>query len=70
MGVPMVSDRVRAGTAVWLYATSTASLILGLVCAESISFRSFWPEFCTIVSLGLLLTALIHTIDRRMIRQG
>ena len=70
MGVPMVSGRVWAGTGLWLYATSTASLILGLVCSESISFRGFWPEFCTIVSLGLLLTALIHTIDHRPIRQG
>ncbi len=47
---------------IWLPMASAVSLALAVVCSESIGFRSFWPEFLTVTSLGLLLTSLLRDV--------
>lgn len=55
----------HAPKAIWLYPASVVSLMAGLLCSESVHFRGFWPEFWAVLSLGLLLTSLISTVDER-----
>jgi hypothetical protein len=46
----------------WLPMASAVSLTLAVICSESIELRSFWPEFLTVASLGLLLTSLLRDV--------
>lgn len=55
---------------VWLYSASVVSLVVGLICSESVHFRGFWPEFGAVLSLGLLLTSLIYSVDERAAEGG
>lgn len=59
----MVEAVVRGPKGVWLWSASVVSLVAGLMCSESVHFRGFWPEFWAVLSLGLLLTWLIHSVD-------
>ena len=56
---------VYARKGVWLYSASAVSLVAGLMCSESVHFRGFWPEFWAVLSLGLLLTSLICSVEER-----
>ena len=59
-----MSTIAHAATGVWLYPASAVSFAAGLMCAESVHLRGFWPEFWMVLSLGLLLTSLISSVDR------
>jgi hypothetical protein len=63
-GVVTMSAMGHALAGVWLYPASAASFAAGLMCSESVHLRGFWPEFWMVLSLGLLLTSLISSVDR------
>ncbi len=54
---------IQVPKSVWLYAASVVSLVAALLCSESIDFRGFWPEFGAVLSLGLLVTSLIWSVE-------
>jgi len=59
-----MSAMAHAPAGVWLCPASVVSFAAGLMCAESVHLRGFWPEFWMVLSLGLLLTSLISSVDR------
>jgi hypothetical protein len=59
-----MSAIAHAPAGVWLYPASVVSFAAGLLCSESVHLRGFWPEFWMVLSLGLLLTSLIASVDR------
>ena len=60
-----MSTIAHAATGVWLYPASAVSFAAGLMCSESVHLRGFWPEFWIVLSLGLLLTSLVCSVDER-----
>ncbi len=62
----MASAVFRVGKGVWLCSASVAALVTGLACSESVHFRGFWPEFWIALSLGLVVTSLVWSVEARV----
>jgi len=60
----------RARHSFWLCPASVTCFVVGLMCSESVHFRVFWPDFWVVLSLGLLLTSLICSVDERVAGEG
>ncbi len=65
-----MSAIMRARNSFWLYPASVTCFVVGLMCSESIRFRVFWPDFWVVLSLGLLLTSLICSVEERVAGEG
>ncbi len=65
-----MSAIVRSRNSFWLYPASVTCFVVGLMCSESIRFRVFWPDFLVVLSLGLLLTSLICSVEARVAGEG
>ena len=61
-----MSAILRVQNSFWLYPASVACFVAGLMCSESVNLRVFWPDFWVVLSLGLLLTSLIRSVEERV----
>ena len=66
VGVVVVSAAARKKAGPWLYPMSAVCFVMGLICSESVHFLGFWPDFWMVLSLGLILAALMYSMEEHV----